>query len=150
MANANAIQTLTAGIVASYVAANLIAPVELPDLIRSVYDALNGGTKASAVTATVKRTAAQIRKSITPDHLISFENGRRYRLLRRHLSSLDLTPAAYREKWGLSENYPVVAPSYSAARSEISKNIQRGQKIRRAKNAIAAPPPKGGRKKSAK
>ena len=73
-------------------------------------------------------TAAQIKKSIRPEALISFEDGKPYRTLKRHLTRLGMTPAEYREKWGLASDYPMVAPDYSARRSELAKQLGFGQK----------------------
>jgi predicted transcriptional regulator len=147
MADAETILPLTADIVANYVAANNIAASELPSLIRNVYGALSGDVETSAPpSAAVKLTSAQIRKSITTDRLVSFEDGKGYRMLKRHLTLRDLTPAAYREKWGLPKDYPMVAPSYSAARSDMAKKIGLGQRGR-GRGPVAPPP---GRRKTTK
>jgi predicted transcriptional regulator len=132
----------TAEIVAAYVEANKIKATDLPKIITTVHDALSGlGQPAEDEPETVaKLTAAQVRKSITPDKLISFIDGKGYRLLKRHLSAHGLTPAAYRERFGLPKDYPIVAPSYSAARSELAKSTGLGTKRWK---ADATKPPAG-------
>jgi len=134
---ADILTELTAHIVAAYVEANTVTAAELPALIKSTYTALGSlGEPAVEVTeAATKATAAQIRKSITPDKLISFIDGKGYSLLKRHLSTHGLTPAGYREKFGLPSDYPIVAPNYAAKRSELALKGGLGRK--------AAPEPAG-------
>ena len=109
-----------------------------PDDLAKINDKLKNG-----LPEIEKPTAAQIRKSVTPDHLISFLDGKPYRSLKRHLTSQGMTPAEYRQKFGLPHDYPMVAASYAAARSELAKNLGLGQ-IRRdraaARRAEAAEP----------
>src|SRR5579863_6882550 len=121
---------MTAQIVAAYADSNKLSASDLPGLIQSVYRTLsNVGEPASdAPPEPAKLTPAQIRKSITPDYLISFEDGRRFRTLKRHLSLRGLTPADYRAKWGLPSSYPIVAPSYSEARSALARSMGLGTK----------------------
>jgi predicted transcriptional regulator len=125
---------LTAAVVASFVEGNQVDAASLPDLIRSVSRTLSslGNPEPAADPEGRKATAAQIRKSITPDALISFEDGRPYRLLKRHLTTLGLTPDQYRAKWGLGHDYPLTAPSYSAKRSELAKSHGLGRAVRAA------------------
>lgn len=122
---------LTAGVVAAYVGANTVAVSDIPGLIRSVYGALNGAGEPSAAPAaaapSVKLTAAQIRKSITPDALISFVDGRPYKTLKRHLNTHGLTVEEYKAQFGLPADYPTTAPSYSEARSAMAKALGLGQ-----------------------
>jgi predicted transcriptional regulator len=135
---------LTSAVVASYLEHNHVPANELPNLIISVHAAL-AGTEAPAVEAseTVKLTSAQIRKSITPDHLVSFLDGKKYRTLKRHLATHRLTFAGYRERFGLPQDYPTVAPAYSAQRSALAKQLGLGSKGRAAAPAAApAPAPK--------
>ena len=129
---------LTADIVSAYVAHNSVAAADLPALIQSTFAALSGvGEPALAETeAVTKASVAQIRRSLTPDALISFIDGRPYRMLKRHLFVHGLTPAAYREKFGLPKDYPIVAASYAARRSELAQKAGLGRK--------AAPEPVGG------
>jgi len=128
---------LTADIVSAYVAHNSVVAADLPALIKSTFAALTGVDQpVIEVTEVVaKPTATQIRKSITPDKLVSFIDGKGYSLLKRHLSTHGLTPAAYREQFGLPSNYPIVAASYAARRSELALKAGLGRK--------AAPEPVG-------
>nr|WP_245930613.1 MucR family transcriptional regulator [Methylobacterium radiodurans] len=126
---------LAVEIVAAYVANNSIPPGDLQALITSVHAslvALSRPTDADA-PAVEKLTPAQIRKSITNDNLISFEDGKPYKTLRRHLTLRGLTPEAYREKWGLPRDYPMTAPSYSAQRSELARALGLGQQRRKSR-----------------
>ena len=122
--------TLTADLVSAYVSNNSIPVSELTNLLSSVHAALSGlavgGSAAPAKDAVEKPTAAQIKKSITPDSLISFEDGKPYKTLRRHLTLRGLTPEAYREKHGLSRDYPMTSASYSAQRSELARSLGLG------------------------
>lgn len=147
---------LTSDIVGAYVSKNNIRAADLPDLIASVHASLAGLNKPVAPPEEDhKVTAAQIRKSITPDHLISFLDGKPYKSLKRHLATRGLTPDEYRRKYGLGYDYPMVAASYAAARSELAKTSGLG-KIRReqaearragAKAAEPAPAKRGRPKK---
>ena len=133
------LKELTASIVASYVEANQIAPADLPAIIKSTYAALSaaGQPAAPETDAVTKLTAAQVRKSITPDVLISFIDGKPYRTLKRHLTTHGHTAKTYQERYGLPSNYPLTALSYSAARSELATKMGLG---RRAAPEPAAPP----------
>ena len=121
---------LTADIVAAYVSANKIAADELPALIASIHSTLNNidAPPASETPAVSKASPAAIRKSISHGGLISFEDGRTYQSLKRHLSTRGLTPAQYREKWGLPSDYPVTSPAYSEKRSALAKALGLGQR----------------------
>jgi predicted transcriptional regulator len=104
---------------------------DLPAVIRTIYGALRDAGMAAPVVPSApadKPTAKQIRDSITDDALISFEDGKPYRSLKRHLTARGLTPAQYREKYGLPKDYGMVAPSYSARRSELAKANGLGRK----------------------
>jgi predicted transcriptional regulator len=119
---------LTADIVAAYVANNSLSSTEVSALIGSVHSALVGlVTAPPAPEAEPLKPPVPIKKSVTPDHIISLEDGKPYKSLKRHLSRLGLTPAQYREKWGLARDYPMVAPSYSERRSELAKKTGLGQ-----------------------
>jgi predicted transcriptional regulator len=123
---------LTAAIVASYVERNRLAPSELEALIRSVYGALTAlGQEAPASAPPEKVTAAQVKRSIQPDALISFLDGRPYKLLKRHLNTHGLTPEDYRARFGLPKDYPMTAPGYAAKRSEFAKASGLGVSTRR-------------------
>ncbi|POR42669.1 MucR family transcriptional regulator [Methylobacterium sp. V23] len=131
---------ITADIVSAYVSKNSVPPTELGELISSVHQALSG-LKSPVVPAAEeveKPTAAQIKKSITPDALISFEDGKHYKTLKRHLTLHGLTPKTYRAKYGLSPEYPMTAPSYSAQRAELARSIGLGQRRKDQAKAKAA------------
>lgn len=139
---------LTTGVVAAFVSNNTVAAEDLPALIASVHAAL-GNVGQPAPEPEPERqslTSAQIRKSIRPDALISFEDGKPYKTMKRHLGTRGLTIQQYREKWGLPADYPSVAPNYSEARSQMAKSLGLGQKGRQA----AAEPAKRGRPKKVK
>ena len=125
------ITELTSDIVSAYVAHNRVATEALAELIAQTHEALDRlsrGEGAIVVEAAKPAPAVPIRRSITPDFLISLEDGRKYRSLKRHLSSqYGMTPADYRAKWGLPADYPMVAPSYSKQRSEMAKARGLGQ-----------------------
>ncbi|MFC6024543.1 MULTISPECIES: MucR family transcriptional regulator [Methylobacterium] len=121
-------------LVAAYVSNNRVPATELPGLIGTVHAALNGiasGTAAGGVSSPAeeveKPTAAQIRKSIRPDGLVSFIDGKPYKTLKRHLTKHGLNPHSYRAKFGLPADYPTTAASYSEARSALAKNIGLGR-----------------------
>jgi len=120
---------LTADVVAAYVGKNSISATDLPGLIVSVHGAITGLTASAAAPEAEKPVPpVSIKKSVTPDYLISLEDGRQYKSLKRHLSGRGLTPAEYRTKWGLPHDYPMVAPNYSAQRSEMAKSLGLGRK----------------------
>ena len=119
---------LTADLVSAYVTKNSVRPADLGELITTVHQALSGlGESAQpAVNQIEKPTPAQIKKSITEDSLISFEDGKPYKTLRRHLTIRGLTPEAYRAKFGLPVDYPMTSPAYSAARSKLARALGLG------------------------
>jgi predicted transcriptional regulator len=124
---------VVADIVGAYVGNNAITASELPNLIAAVHGAVVGlSAPAAAVEPEKREPAVSIKKSITPDFLISLEDGRKFRTLRRHLSGLGMTPDEYRRKWGLAGDYPMVAPNYSAKRSELAKASKLGERRRKA------------------
>ncbi|MGH1572850.1 MucR family transcriptional regulator [Methylobacterium sp. P31] len=133
---------LTGEIVSAYVSKNSVQAADLPDLLASVHAALSGLGRGKNTEAPViqKLTPAQIRKSIKHDALISFEDSKPYKTLKRHLTALGLSPEAYREKWGLPRDYPMTAPSYSEMRSSLAKSVGLGQGRRKTapKSADAA------------
>lgn len=120
----------TGQIVAAYVSNNTVPTDQLPNLIKQIRKALIGDETPSEPQANSRTqpSRSEIRKSITPDYLISFEDGRRYKTLKRHLSGHDLSPQQYRAKWGLPDDYPMVAPNYSAVRSQLAKKSGLGVK----------------------
>jgi predicted transcriptional regulator len=118
---------LTAQVVTAHISHNDIAISDLPALIRQVYAAFEALGAPGAPAVVRQEAAVPIRKSITPDYLICLESGRRLKMLKRHLAtSYGLTPRAYRERWGLPADYPMVAPNYAKARSDMAKTIGLG------------------------
>src|SRR3954468_11383134 len=120
---------LAADLVSAYVSHNPLPASDLPSLIAAVHTALRqvGGEKAEQPSGEPPRPAVPTRKSITPDRLISLEDGRPYQSLKRHLAARGLTPEAYRAKWGLPPSYPMVAPNYAQRRSDLAKARGLGQ-----------------------
>jgi len=123
---------LAADIVSAYVSNNSVPTGELPALINEVHSALkNVGTPAAA-KAPRGEPAVPIKKSITGDYLVSLFDGKKYKSLKRHLrTSHNMTPQQYREYWGLPSDYPMVAPNYAKARSELAKTMGLGQQRRK-------------------
>jgi predicted transcriptional regulator len=122
-----AILGLTAQIVAAHAANNEVGPSALPGAIRAVYDALAHIGDAPAAPAEKAQPAVPIRKSVFPDYIICLEDGKRLKMLKRHLAtSYNMTPEQYRAKWGLDPTYPMVAPNYAERRSELAKQIGLG------------------------
>ena len=122
---------LTARIVAAYVAGQTLPASALPEVIRKVGRALACDPQAAA-TAAMPIPAVPIEASVRDGFLICLEDGRRFRSLKRHLRTVyDLTPAAYRTRWGLPDDYPMVAPAYSANRSALAKAIGLGSAAQR-------------------
>jgi predicted transcriptional regulator len=132
--------SITADIVSSYVANNSVHRGDLPTVIASVHAALLGLTTPKQEESEKPQPAVSIRKSITPDFLISLEDGKKYKTLKRHLGTLGLTAEEYRAKWGLPGDYPMVAPNYALRRSELARSSGLGQQRRKAAaKAVAAP-----------
>jgi MucR family transcriptional regulator, transcriptional regulator of exopolysaccharide biosynthesis len=121
---------LTADIVSAYVAHNALTGDKLPDLIGSVYGALSRASVQDVELEKVElKPAVAIKKSVTPEYIICLEDGQKFRSLKRHLKTYyDMSPDEYREKWGLPHDYPMVAPSYAAARSDLAKNMGLGRR----------------------
>jgi predicted transcriptional regulator len=120
----------TVDVVAAYVSNNSLPSAELPALIASIHDALNSigsGPSAPAAETVERPTPAQIRKSIRPDGLISFIDGKSYKTLKRHLTKYGLDPQSYRERYGLPTDYPTTSANYSAQRSALAKSLGLGQ-----------------------
>ena len=133
---------MTAEIVAAYVENNTISTTDLPALIQSVHRALSSvSTGVEAVDVAPKEPAVPVRRSITADYLVCLEDGRKFKSLKRHLrTKYDLSPEDYRAKWGLPKTYPMVAPAYAAARSNLAKQMGLGQGGRQAAKPVAAKP----------
>ena len=132
-----------AAIVAAYVTKNSVPAGDLPSLIGATHRALVQLAAPPAPEVERPTPPVPIRKTVTPDHIISLEDGKPYRSLTRHLSTRGMTPDAYRRKWGLPPDYPMVAPSYAAVRSELARSSGRG---RHRAAAAAAKRAAGGRR----
>lgn len=136
----NAIMEHTAEIVSAHVGNNPVAPHDVPELIKSVHKALTGMSTPKEEKKVELVPAVPIRRSIQPDYLVCLEDGKKLKMLKRHLmTSYNMTPDEYRDKWGLARDYPMVAPNYAEQRSALAKQIGLGQKAGAAK---------GGRKRS--
>jgi predicted transcriptional regulator len=137
------ITSLASDIVSAYVANNTVVAEQVPDLISSVYAALNKVAVQGAEPVKEElKPAVPIKKSVTNDHIICLEDGKKFKSLKRHLRThYDMSPEEYRERWGLARDYPMVAPGYAAARSELAKTMGLGQR-RQAEAASTAPSPK--------
>jgi len=124
---------LTADIVSAYVSNNPVASSDLPTLISDVFAALQR-TEVDNLEPEPEpaKPAVPIKKSIHPDYIVCLEDGKKFKSLKRHLRThYNLTPEEYRERWGLASDYPMVAPNYAAARSELAKKMGLGQQRRR-------------------
>lgn len=127
---------LTAEIVSAHVSNNPVSISDLPNLIQEVYRTLSNMGQPAAAPAEKPQPAVPIKKSITPEYLICLEDGRKLKMLKRHLkTAYNLTPDQYREKWGLGPDYPMVAPNYTKHRSSLAKRIGLGTKPRAAAKA---------------
>ncbi|MBL8538018.1 MAG: MucR family transcriptional regulator [Hyphomonadaceae bacterium] len=123
---------MAAQIVSAFVSANQIAPREIPDLIRTVHQALSdvAGSRVAPVADT-REPAVAIKKSITADYIICLEDGKKFKSLKRHLRTrYGMSPEEYRTKWGLPHDYPMVAPNYAKERSTLAKRMGLGQSRR--------------------
>jgi predicted transcriptional regulator len=127
---------LTAEIVSAHVSNNPVSISDLPSLIQEVYRTLSTMGQPVVAPAEKPQPAVPIKKSITPEYLICLEDGRKLKMLKRHLkTAFNLTPDQYREKWGLGAEYPMVAPNYTKHRSSLAKRIGLGTKPRGGKPA---------------
>ncbi|PWC41328.1 MucR family transcriptional regulator [Azospirillum sp. TSO22-1] len=128
----NALLSLTTEIVAAHVSNNSVAVTDLPVLIEQVYKSLsNVGTEPVAVEER-PQPAVPIKKSVTPDYIVCLEDGKKLKMLKRHLkTAYNMTPEEYRERWGLPADYPMVAPNYARQRSSLAKQIGLGTRARR-------------------
>ncbi|MCA8895574.1 MAG: MucR family transcriptional regulator [Amphiplicatus sp.] len=131
--NNDALIELTADVVAAYVSNNPVPVGELPNLIADVHAALGRvGSVAEPVQVDKPKPAVNPKKSVHDDYIICLEDGKKFKSLKRHLMThYGLTPEQYREKWGLEASYPMVAPSYAAARSQLAKKMGLGRKKRK-------------------
>ncbi len=133
------VRRMTAEIVAAFLAANTMQATQLPELIRNVFTALKSlDGQAEEAPAEPPKPAVPIRKSVTRDYIVCLEDGKKLKMLKRHLrTTYNMSPDEYRAKWGLPADYPMVAPAYAERRSEFAKKIGLGRK--------AAEPRKGRR-----
>jgi len=126
--NDNSSFRLISTIVSAYVSNNKLPPGELPDLIRTVHEALMNPDEPPPERL---EPAVPIKKSIRPDYIVCLEDGKKLKMLKRHLrTSFGLSPDEYRTKWALPSDYPMVAPKYAQTRSELAKKIGLGRKAR--------------------
>lgn len=135
------IRRMVTEIVAAYVSKNTVAPGDLPALIKSVHASLGGisGKPVKDGVAPARNPAVPVRKSVTPDYIVCLEDGKKLKMLKRHLRArYKMSPDEYRAKWGLPPNYPMTAPNYAAKRSDYAKQIGLGKgaasKVRRKKS----------------
>jgi predicted transcriptional regulator len=124
--NSNETVEIAADIVVAYISANRLPVAELPALIKSIFGALTQVASGVPSKAEEKKPAVTVKKSITPNYLICLEDGGKFQSLKRHLAILGLTPEAYRAKWRLPKDYPMVAPNYAARRQAIARDMKLG------------------------
>jgi predicted transcriptional regulator len=132
---------LTANIVSAHISKNQVHTDVLQLLIQSVYRSLSTVGEAQVAPPTPQTPAVPIKKSVFPDYIVCLEDGKRLKMLKRHLqTSFGLSPDAYRAKWGLPRDYPMVAPNYAATRSGLAKKIGLGRKPAAIEPAVAKLP----------
>ena len=130
----NDLLTLTTEIVAAHVSNNTVAVGDLPQLINQVYSSLANIGSVPAIPTERPLPAVPVKKSVNPDYIICLEDGKKLKMLKRHLkTAYNMTPEAYRERWGLSADYPMVAPNYARQRSRLAKEIGLGTRARRSR-----------------
>ena len=131
---------MTTEIVSAYVSHNELPEGQIPEVIRSVFATLNAQKGSDGAPAQEPlKPAVSIRRSVTPDYIICLEDGKELKMLKRHLrTTYNMTPQEYRAKWGLSADYPMVAPNYAAQRSAFAKKIGLGRKRTKAKRGRTA------------
>jgi predicted transcriptional regulator len=122
---------LTTEIVSAYLANNTLPTAEIPAVIEQVFKTLANVNTDSAISADRPQPAVPIKKSVTPDFIICLEDGKKLKMLKRHLkTAYNMTPEDYRERWGLPADYPMVAPNYAKQRSKLAKDIGLGTRAR--------------------
>ena len=120
---------MTSDVVAAYVGNNTVATKDLPEVIGAVHASLSVADRKLGSGAENQKPVVSIRKSVTPEYIICLEDGRKLKMLKRHLrTTYHMTPEEYRAKWGLPADYPMVAPNYAAQRSAFAKKIGLGRK----------------------
>jgi predicted transcriptional regulator len=123
---------LTVDIVAAHVGNNTVGVTDLSQLIEQVHQSLAGLNAEPAAAAERPKPPVSVRRSVTPDYIICLEDGKKLKMLKRHLkTAYDMTPEQYRERWGLPADYPMVAPNYAKQRSKLAKQIGLGTRGRR-------------------
>ncbi len=128
----NALLSLTTEIVAAHVSNNTVALSDLPTLIEQVYKSLATVGTEPVVTEERPQPAVPIKKSVTPDYIVCLEDGKKLKMLKRHLkTAYNMSPEEYRDRWGLPTDYPMVAPNYARQRSSLAKQIGLGTRARR-------------------
>jgi predicted transcriptional regulator len=138
---------LTGEIVSAHVANNPVARDEVAPLIQSVFEKLSALASDESATSVELTPAVPIRRSVTDDHIVCLEDGKKLKMLKRHLmSDHGVTPEAYRARWGLKPDYPMVAPNYSAQRQALAKQIGLGRKPRRRPRRSRRSPGAGARR----
>ena len=127
--------SLTTQIVAAHVAHNSVSMADLPGLIQQVYNTL-AKVETSPAVAPRPEPAVALKKSITPDYIVCLEDGKKLKMLKRHLkTAYNLTPEQYRERWQLPADYPMVAPNYAKQRSHLARTLGLGTKAKRRRAA---------------
>ena len=132
--NTSELLGLATNIVSAHVSNNSVAVSDLPQLIRDVYETLAAVQEGGGREAERPTPAVSIKKSVTPDFVVCLEDGKKLKMLKRHLkTAYNMTPEEYRERWGLPSDYPMVAPNYAKQRSKLAKQIGLGTRARRRK-----------------
>ena len=127
--NRETLITLTSDIVAAHVSNNSVSVDEVSTLITNVFNALSGLGQTVAVVETLPEPAVSVRASVKPDHIVCLEDGKKLKMLKRHLMThYNMTPEQYRARWNLPADYPMVAPNYAEKRRELAKSIGLGRK----------------------
>ncbi|MEM7223480.1 MAG: MucR family transcriptional regulator [Pseudomonadota bacterium] len=130
--NSAELLSLTTNIVSAHVSNNSVSLSDLPQLIRDVYSTLSTVDGSVDQEAEQISPAVPIKKSVTPDYIVCLEDGKKLKMLKRHLkTAYNMSPEEYRERWGLAADYPMVAPNYAKQRSKLAKQIGLGTKARR-------------------
>lgn len=126
------VMKMAVDIVSAYVSNNPLPSIQITEVIRSVYGALDAlGSSDAEVREEAPKPAVPVKKSVTPDYLICLEDGKKLKMLKRHLrTNYGMTPDEYKAKWGLPADYPIVAPNYASQRSEFAKKIGLGRKTK--------------------
>lgn len=136
-ASSGEVLRMTADVVSAYLGNNTLPAAQIPEIINTIYSSFSriDGTKANGHDRPAK-SPIPIRKSITPDYIVCLEDGKKLKMLKRHLRTVyGLTPEEYRAKWGLPLDYPMVAPNYSRQRSAFAKKIGLGRSSGKRRNA---------------